>query len=64
MGVGMIATLGPALFPGRPELAIPLVMAMAILLAWATARFAEPWLTARLRPVTDGIRARFGAKSS
>ncbi|QJU58612.1 acyltransferase [Sphingomonas sp. AP4-R1] len=64
LGIGALAIFGPALFPHRPDLVIPLVMAMAILLAWVTARFAEPWLTARLRPVTDAIRDRLGAKSS
>jgi peptidoglycan/LPS O-acetylase OafA/YrhL len=64
IGIGLIATFGPAWFPGRPELAVPLATGLAVLLAWVAARFAEPWVAARLRPITNRIRANLGAGSS
>lgn len=64
LGTGLIATLAPILSPTRPVLVVPLVMAIVGLLAWLTARFAEPWLTARLRPLTNGFRDRFGVRPS
>lgn len=64
LGISLSAWYARRLPAMPPVLAGLLAILSVGLLAWAIARYAEPWLTPPLRRLTNGARARLGIRRS